>query len=102
MLDIPEDVDSLTNFKRQTADDLRRRQTTGSPLVLTVNGKTAVVVQHAAADQRLVERAARTDRDETVAAIRDGLADAEAGRVKPARRALKALARKYGIPTSDE
>lgn len=102
MLDIPEDVDSLTNFKRQTADDLRRRQTTGSPLVLTVNGKTEVVVQDAAADQPLVERAARTDRDETVAAIRDGLADAEAGRVKPARRALKALARKYGIPTSDE
>lgn len=102
MLDLQEDIDSLTNFKRQTADYLRRLQTTGSPLVLTVNGKAEVVVQDAAAYQRLVERAARADREETVAAIREGLADAEAGRVKPARRALKALAKKYGVPTSDE
>jgi predicted transcriptional regulator len=37
-----------------------------------------------------------------VAAIREGLADAEAGLVKPARKALKVLAKRYGIPTADE
>jgi len=66
--------------------------------VLTVNGKAEVVVQDAAAYRRLVERAARIEREETVAAIREALADVEAGRTKPARQALKALAKKHGIP----
>lgn len=102
MLNLENGIDSLTNFKRQTADFLRQLHTTGEPLVLTVNGKAEVVVQDAAAYQKLVELAARADREEAVSAIREGLADAEAGRVKPARKALKVLARKYGIPTSDE
>jgi prevent-host-death family protein len=102
MLNLEDGIDSLTNFKRQTADYLRQLHATGSPLVLTINGKAEVVVQDAAAYQRLVELAARADREETVAAIREGLADANAGRVKPARKALKALAKKYGIPVSDE
>ena len=69
----------------------------GAPLVLTVNGRAEVVVQDAAAYQRLLERAARADMAETVTAIQQGLADAVAGRVKPARQALETLARKYGI-----
>lgn len=75
---------------------------TDEPLVLTVNGKAEVVVQDATAYQRLLDLAARADREEMMAAIRDGLADADAGRVKPARKALKTLARKYGIPAMDE
>ena len=53
--------------------------------------------QDAVAYQRLLERAARADMAETVTAIQQGLADAVAGRVKPARQALETLARKYGI-----
>lgn len=102
MLNLENGVDSLTNFKRQTADYLRQLRSSGEPLVLTVNGKAEVVVQDAAAYQRLVELAAKADREEAVAAIREGLADAEAGRAKPARKALKALAKKYGIPTADQ
>ena len=102
MLNLENGIDSLTNFKRQTADYLRQLRTSGSPVVLTVNGKPEVVVQDAAAYQRLVDLAAKADHEETVAAIREGLADADAGRMKPARKALKALAKKYGVPTSDE
>jgi prevent-host-death family protein len=102
MLDLENGIDSLTNFKRQTANYLQQLHSTGEPLVLTVNGKAEVVVQDAAAYQRLVEQATRADRDEAVAAIREGLADAEAGRVKPARKALKALAKKYGLSVADE
>lgn len=102
MLNLENGIDSLTNFKRQTADYLRQLHETGAPVVLTVNGKAEVVVQDAAAYQRLVDLAAKADRQETVEAIREGLADANAGRVKPARKALKALAKKYGIPTVDE
>jgi PHD/YefM family antitoxin component YafN of YafNO toxin-antitoxin module len=79
MFNLVKGIDSLTNFKRQTADYLARLHKTGEPLVLTVNGKAEVVVQ------------------EKMAAIRDGLADVAAGRTKSARIALKALAKKYDV-----
>lgn len=101
MLNLSQGIDSLTNFKRQTADYLARLHKTGEPVVLTVNGKAEVVVQDAAAYQKLLDAAQRAERDETVAAIREGLADVKAGRTKPARAALKTLAKKYGIPTAE-
>ncbi|MEI7702487.1 MAG: type II toxin-antitoxin system Phd/YefM family antitoxin [Planctomycetia bacterium] len=97
MLDLESGIDSLTNFKRNTADYLQQLHQSGAPLVLTVNGRAEVVVQDAAAYQRLLERAARADMAETVTAIQQGLADAAAGRVKSACKALETLARKYGI-----
>ena len=48
MLNLKDGIDSLTNFKRQTAEYLDRLQETGEPVVLTVNGKAQVVVQDAA------------------------------------------------------
>ena len=100
MLNLEHGIDSLTNLKRQTAEYLQQLHKTGEPVVLTVNGKAQVVVQDACAYQRLLEQAAKVDRDETVAAIRAGLADVKAGRTKPARAALKALAKKHGIRTT--
>jgi len=97
MLNIESGIDSLTNFKRQTSQYLEQLHKSGEPVVLTVNGKSQVVVQDAAAYQRLVERVAQTEREETIAAIREGLADVEAGRTKPARAALRTLAKKYGL-----
>ena len=97
MFNVESGIDSLTNFKRQTAEFLDRLRTTGEPVVLTVNGKAQVVVQDAAAYQKLAEAAAKADREETMAAVREGLADAKAGRSKPAKAALGRLARKYGI-----
>ena len=102
MVNLVEGIDSLTNFKRQTADYLQRLRKSGEPLVLTVNGQAEVVVQDAAAYQALLDLASRADREETLAAIREGLADVEAGRTKPAREALRRLARKYGIPHSEK
>ncbi len=102
MLNVEHGIDTLTNFKRQTADYLRQLHESGSPMVLTVNGKAEIVVQDAVAYQRLVEFAERAEREEAVAAIREGLADAEAGRIKPARKALRTLAKKYGIPVTEQ
>ena len=48
-------------------------------------------------NQRLLEMAVKIDREETVSAIRAGLADVEAKRTKPARTTLNRLAKKYGI-----
>ncbi len=97
MLNLSNGIDSLTNFKRQTSEYIERLRETGEPMVLTVNGKAEVVVQDADAYQKLVEAAGRAELEETVAAIRAGLEDVAAGRTKPARAALKALAKKYGM-----
>ncbi len=101
MFNLANDIDSLTNFKRQTADYLAKLHKTGQPVILTVNGKAQIVVQDAGAYQKLVTAAAKAERDDTVAAIKAGLADVEAGRTKPARAALRGLAKKYGISVAD-
>jgi hypothetical protein len=38
LLDLESGIDSLTNFKRNTADYLQQLHQSGAPLVLTVNG----------------------------------------------------------------
>lgn len=50
--------------------------------------------------ESLIEQAdaRRADRADTIAAVREGLADVEAGRVRPAQMGLEAIAQKYGLP----
>ena len=87
-------IDTLTNFKRDTARFLKRLQETKGPLVLTVYGKAELVVQDAASYQALLER---VERLETIAAVKEGLEDRAAERTRPARAALEELARKYQL-----
>ena len=49
-------IHSLTDFKRNANAYVEQLQATHSPLVLTVNGKAAVVVQEAGAFQSLIDR----------------------------------------------
>ena len=56
MLDLANDIRSLSDFKRNTVELLDRLRKTGHPLVLTINGKAEVVVQDAAAYQALLDR----------------------------------------------
>ncbi len=92
MLDIANDIRSLSDFKRNTSELLDRLKKSGNPLVLTINGKAEVVVQDAEAYQELLERV------ETLEGIQRGLADVKAGRRKPAREVFNRLRRKHGIP----
>jgi PHD/YefM family antitoxin component YafN of YafNO toxin-antitoxin module len=92
MLDLANDIRSLSEFKRNTVDLLDRLRKTGHPLVLTINGKAELVVQDAAAYQALL------DRVEAIEGIQQGLADVKAGRTKPARQVFGRLRRKHGIP----
>lgn len=39
------DMETLSNFKRQTKKFLRRMKTTGAPIVLTINGRAELIVQ---------------------------------------------------------
>jgi hypothetical protein len=59
----PEDIGSLTDFARNTKAHLQRLRRTGRPELLTVNGKAEVVVQNAAAYQRLIESLEKLKRD---------------------------------------
>jgi PHD/YefM family antitoxin component YafN of YafNO toxin-antitoxin module len=97
MIDLKDGIDSLTNFKRDTARIVQQLQRTGHPLVLTINGKAEVVVQDAAAYQRMRTMAARAEREAALQGLREGLADIDAGRTKPAKAMLKRLARKHGF-----
>ena len=74
MLDLANDIRSLSDFKRNTVDLLDRLRKTGHPLVLTINGKAELVVQDAEAYQALL------DRVEAIEGIQRGLADVKAGR----------------------
>ncbi|WP_337175895.1 type II toxin-antitoxin system Phd/YefM family antitoxin [Paludisphaera sp.] len=85
MLDLTNDIDSLSEFKRRTPEFIKRLKAEGRPVVLTVNGKAEVVVQDAASYQRLVEIAERVERMD---ALRASLEDMKAGRVSPAEDML--------------
>lgn len=71
----------LTDFKRKTPEYIAELKRSGRPQVLTVNGRAEIVVQDAAAYQRLLEA---LDLAQAVAGIREGLADLERGDVADA------------------
>ena len=93
-MDITQDIQPLTTFRNHSAVILQQLKRTKRPVVLTVNGKAAAVVQDAEAYQRLLDIAAQADVHE---GIRQGQEDVAQGRVAPAREALKAFRREHGI-----
>ena len=95
MLDITKDIQSLTTFRRQSSEFLKQLKKSKRPVVLTVNGKAAAIVQDAGAYQRLLDIAARADEEE---AIRQGLDDVAHGRTRPAREVFDEIRRKHDIP----
>lgn len=92
------DIRSMTDFQRNAKTHLARLKRTKAPMVLTVNGAAAAVVQDAASYQELVSRVEDLEeKDRFVAAVNEGLADVRAGRTYPAKEALEALGRKLGV-----
>lgn len=89
-----EDIQSLTDFKRNTARYLKKIKRSKSPIVLTVNGKAELVVQDAKAYQAMLDR---VERAETVAALRKGIEEFKRGEFRPAREALEEFRRKHGV-----
>ena len=95
MLDITSDIQSLTTFRRRSGDFMKQLKKSQRPVVLTVKGKAAAIVQDAAAYQRLLDLAARADAEE---GLRQGLDDVAHGRTRPAREAFDEIRRKHDIP----
>ena len=95
MLDITSDIQSLTTFRRRSGDFMKQLKKTKRPVVLTVKGKAAAIVQDAEAYQRLLDIAARADAEE---GIRQGLDDVAHGRSRSAREVFDRIRLKHGIP----
>ncbi|MBE9117239.1 type II toxin-antitoxin system Phd/YefM family antitoxin [Lusitaniella coriacea LEGE 07157] len=55
MIDL-ENIHSLTDFKRNASGYVEQIRTTKSPMVLTINGEAAVVVQDASSFQEIVNQ----------------------------------------------
>ena len=95
MLDLSRDINSLSNFKRNTTDFIDRLKETKSPLVLTINGVSELVVQSAEGYQQLLNR---IEYLETTAGIRQGLNELGEGRAIAAIPALETLQTKLQQP----
>jgi PHD/YefM family antitoxin component YafN of YafNO toxin-antitoxin module len=87
-------IHPLTDFLRNHKTHVNRLKKTRSPEVLTINGRAELVVLDVKSYQALVEK---LDHLETLAAIREGLAAAERGELKPAEQVLAELRAKYGL-----
>lgn len=73
MIDVTQDIHSMTTFKRNSSGLMKRIRKTGRPLVLTVKGKAEAVILDAAAYRDVA------DHLDAVASIRRGLAQARKG-----------------------
>jgi prevent-host-death family protein len=94
MIDLSQDIHSLSAFKRKTAAFMARMKKSGHPVVLTINGTAELVVQDAASYQRLLELA---ERAEMMEFLRESREDIEAGRTEPALEALERLGKKHKL-----
>jgi prevent-host-death family protein len=94
MLNISTDIQPLTTFRRRSAHFLKQIKKSKRPVILTVNGKAAAVLQDAEAYQRLLDIAATADARE---GIRQGLEDARKGRTRPAAEFFREFEAAHGL-----
>ena len=95
MLDVTKDTHSLTTFRRRSGEFMKQLKKSKRPVVLTVKGKAAAIVQDAEACQRLLDIAAQADAGE---GIRQGLEDIREGRLRPAREFFEEFETRHVTP----
>ena len=85
----------MTTFRNHSAEFMQHLKDTKRPVILTVNGKAAAVVQDAEAYQHLLDLAAEASVAE---GMRQGLEDMTNGRTRPAHEVFNEIRAEYGIP----
>lgn len=95
MLNLHQDIHSLTDFKRRTADFVKQMKDRHRPIVLTVKGRAEIIVQDAASYQKLLEAA---DRFEAISSIQEGISQSEKGEGISLEKFDKRMRRKHGLP----
>ncbi len=94
MPNLSQDVQTLAEFSRSPAESIARLRETRRPVVLTIQGKPAAVLQDAESYQRLLDIAALADASE---GIRQGLEDVANGRTRPAEEFFTEFEAKHDI-----
>ena len=94
MLDTTKDIQSLTTFRRRSADFMKQLKKSKRPVVLTVKGKAAAIVQDAEAYQRLLDIAALADARE---GIRQGLEEDKQGKGRDVEEFFAEFEATHGI-----
>lgn len=92
------DIMSLSTFKRDSNKVMRQMKKTKEPVVLTVNGRAAIVVQDAESYQQLLELKERT---EVVDVLRQRLASRGRKKGRPAEDFFAEFFIKNKIPVED-
>jgi prevent-host-death family protein len=92
------DIMSLSTFKRDSNKVMRQMKKTKEPVVLTINGKAAVVVQDAEGYQGLLDL---KERSETIAVLRQRLASLDGKKGRTAAEFFNAFFAANKIPTED-
>lgn len=92
---VTRDIQSLSEFKQNASKFIKQVRETKEPMVLTVNGKAAVVVQDAESYQAMVDA---RERAETVAILRKRMEYVRnGGKLIPADEAFEKISKKFGI-----
>jgi prevent-host-death family protein len=94
-MDITKDIQPMTTFRNHSAEFMQHLKKTKRPVILTVNGKAAAVVQDAEGYQRLLDLAAQAN---AVEGIRQGIEDVAKGRTRAAGDVFDEIRAEYGIP----
>ena len=80
MINLSQDIQPLSTFKRNTNELIAQMRNTGHPIVLTINGKAELVVQDAASYQKLLNT---IEELETMIGTKKGLEDLVQGYTRP-------------------
>lgn len=93
MINLREEIDSLSNFKRNTSEFVEQLKETGKPIILTINGRAELVVQDAGSYQKLLEIAEKL---ETIEALKPAIAEMKAKKGEPAEKFFAELLQTVG------
>lgn len=93
MINLKEEINSLSNFKRNTSEFIEQLKGTGKPIILTINGKAELVVQDAESYQRLLEI---SEKLETIEALKPALEEMKAGKGESAEKVFAELLQNVG------
>ena len=81
MINLSQDIQPLSTFKRNTNQLITQMKNTGHPIVLTINGKAELVIQDATSYQKLL----------------DTIEDLAQGRTRPVNQFVEEMQKKHGI-----
>lgn len=99
-MNIKRDIQTLSEFKQNASKVVKQVQETRQPVVLTVNGKPAVVVQDVESYQRM---AGDADYWETVGVLKERLAYVRGGgELRSSDEVFGKIREKYGISIGPE